>query len=92
MIARLFFLQIISSEYYLSLASRQQDYSAVLEPRRGNIYFQNKSGELITAADTKKGYDVYVNPRLLNETNADLEAIYEKLKNFFELDREYFFS
>lgn len=92
MIARLFFLQIISSEYYLSLASRQQDYSAVLEPRRGNIYFQNKSGELITAADTKKGYDVYVNPRLLNETNADLEAIYEKLKNFFELDREYFFN
>lgn len=92
LLVRLFFLQIISGEYYRSLASRQQGYSAVLEPRRGNIYFQNKSGELITAAGTKEGYDVFVNPRLLNATNADAEALYEKLGSFLKLDRAYFFN
>ncbi|MBI2628046.1 MAG: penicillin-binding protein 2 [Candidatus Niyogibacteria bacterium] len=102
LLARLFFLQIISGGYYQSVASRQRNYSAVLEPRRGNIYFQNKSGELITAAGTKEGYDIYINPRLLNETNADAEALYKKLEVIFplkadqplaeKLDREYFFN
>ena len=92
LLVRLFFLQVISGEYYQSLALRQQGYSAVLEPRRGNIYFQNKTGELITAASVKEGYDVYVNPRLLKETNVDPEALYERLNSFLKLDREYFFN
>ena len=63
-VGRLFFLQVISGDYYESLSSRQDSSSSLVSPRRGDIYLQGKNGELITIAGTKEGYSVYVSPKI----------------------------
>ncbi|MBI5742665.1 MAG: penicillin-binding protein 2 [Candidatus Niyogibacteria bacterium] len=87
---RLFFLQAVSGSYYRTLADRQAVKTNSLQPRRGSIYFQGKNGELVTAADTKTGYNIYINPRELLALNTDVNALYEKLNAIVPIDRAYF--
>ncbi|MCH7883162.1 penicillin-binding protein 2 [Patescibacteria group bacterium] len=72
---RLFFLQVVSRDYYESLAERQHASSFDLEARRGNIYFREKDGSLLSAAGTKSGFLLYVDPRKIE----DPERVYKKL-------------
>ena len=73
---RLFFLQIVSGPYYKTQASRQQNFSELLTPRRGEIYLRERSGELVPLATTKEGYLLYITPK----TITDAESLYAKLK------------
>lgn len=87
---RLFFLQIVSGDYYQVLAGRQHNYSKELAPRRGSIYIQNKEGERVAVAGVKEGYDIYVNPKMLNDRRADTDALFERISGIITMDRDYF--
>lgn len=88
LVARLFFLQVVSGAYYKTQASRQQNFSQILTPRRGEIYLQERSGELIPLASTKEGYFLYLNPEKLESP----EEVWGKISGIVELDREEFFE
>ncbi|MBI2024064.1 penicillin-binding protein 2 [Candidatus Giovannonibacteria bacterium] len=88
LILRLFFLQVVSGAYYKTQAQRQQNFSQVLTPRRGNIYLQERSGELIPLASTKEGYSIYINPKKL----IDADDAYAKLSKIIPLDKNDFLS
>lgn len=86
-IGRLFFLQVVSHDYYLSLAQRQHVASLDTEARRGNIYFREKDGNLLSAATTKAGYLLFIDPRKIK----DAGNVYEKLHTIIpEINREDF--
>ncbi|MDP3785034.1 MAG: penicillin-binding protein 2 [bacterium] len=85
---RLFFLQVASGGYYTTQAARQQNFSQVLTPRRGNIFLREKSGELAPVASTKEGYLVYINPKKLTAP----ETTYEKLSALTKLDQADFLA
>jgi cell division protein FtsI/penicillin-binding protein 2 len=83
---RLFFIQIISGDYYEAQAARQQNFSQIIAPRRGNIYLKTKTGELATLATTKEGYLLYINPRILKNP----EDSYEQLNAILPIEKEDF--
>ena len=85
---RLFFLQVVSGAYYKTQAQRQQNFSQILTPRRGEIYLRERSGELIPVATTKEGYLLFINPKKLKNP----EAVLEKLSTIVTLDKEDFLS
>lgn len=88
-VGRLFFLQVVSAQYYQTLAERQNLASLDLTPRRGNIYLQEKDGGLFAAANTKSGFLVYIDPRKL----ADAETVYQRLASIIpEINREDFLN
>ena len=80
---RLFFLQVIKYPYYQNLAKKQQGFTQILEPKRGDIYFKSKEGNLVKAATTKVGALVYLNMKNLK----DPEMVYSKLNAITPLDR-----
>ncbi|MBI4059691.1 penicillin-binding protein 2 [Candidatus Giovannonibacteria bacterium] len=86
--ARLFFLQVVSGSYYKTQAQRQQNFSQILTPRRGNIYMRERSGELMPVVSTKEGYLAYINPKKLQNP----KAVYEKLSGIITLDEKDFFE
>ena len=85
-IARLFFLQVVSGEYYKTQASRQQNFSQILTPRRGEIYLSDRKGNLLSLASTKEGYLLFINPKKIKEP----EAVLAKLNPLVPLERENF--
>ena len=54
-----------------------------MEPKRGDIYFKSKEGNLVKAATTKVGALVYLNMKNLK----DPEMVYSKLNAITPLDR-----
>lgn len=84
--ARLFFVQIIRYQVYRDLAKKQQWFSEILEPKRGDIYYKNKNGELVKAAATKIGALLYLNTKLLT----DPENVFNKLNVITPIDRVLF--
>jgi len=85
-IACLFFLQVVSGEYYKTQASRQQNFSQILTPRRGEIYLSDRKGNLLSLASTKEGYLLFINPQKIKEP----EAVLAKLNPLVPLERENF--
>ncbi|MDP3935189.1 MAG: penicillin-binding transpeptidase domain-containing protein, partial [Candidatus Giovannonibacteria bacterium] len=83
---RLFFIQIVSYQAYRDLAKKQQGFSEILEPKRGDIYYKNKNGELVKAAATKIGALLYLNTKLLKEP----ENVFNKLSAVTPIDRVLF--
>src|SRR3989338_7688172 len=85
-IARLFFLQVVSGEYNKPQASRQQNFSQILTPRRGEIYLSDRKGNTLSLASTKEGYLLFINPQKIKEP----EAVLAKLNPLVPLERENF--
>lgn len=86
LVVRLFFLQVLAGAYYDTLASRQQNSSQILTPRRGEIYLRERNGELLPLASTKEGYLLYLNPRLLKNPT----EVYQKLSALVTIPEENF--
>lgn len=86
--ARLFYVQIVKHTDYLKMAISQQQFSAVLLPGRGTVYFrEDNTGNLISAATTQKGYTLYIDNRYFkNPENAftALNAITPIDRNVFD--------
>ena len=92
-VGRLFFLQIVSGDYYQTLAERQQISAQVILPRRGEIEFQKKGKELVSAATTRSGFLLYVNPSKLENASTTYHVISEIVSEHgLTIDPEVFFS
>ncbi len=85
-ILRLFFIQVLHHKQYSDLAKRQQNLKVDAEPRRGDIYFQNKDGTTLTAATTKEGFLLYLNTKALQNPN----ETYSALNEIVSIDKEVF--
>ncbi len=88
LIAKLYFLQIVSGDEYSSQADRQSLSPGSKTFERGSIFLTTKDGELVTAASQTSGFLVALNPSVLIDPN---EA-YDKIKNILEFDHDTFFA
>lgn len=87
-VGRLFFLQVSSADEYRNAAERQHTIATLTTPRRGNIFFEDRSGRLIPVAVTKRVYMLTGNPQKMQ----DLEKSYNLLSAITEIDRVDFFA
>lgn len=86
LIIRLYYLQVVRSEYYTVRAEDQYVQTKPDLYNRGSIFFTTKTGELVSAASIKTGYTLSVNPTQIS----DPAAVYEALVKHLPLDREQF--
>lgn len=84
-IYRLFFLQVIEKDIYQTLASGQHQIYKELIPQRGEIYMQDKSGELHTLAQNKDLYFLFAVPSEFDKHPLDVIV---PLQEYFEWDEE----
>ena len=89
MIVRLYFLQIVYGENYNEKADRQYTSISVDTYDRGSIFFQDKKGNLISAASLKTGYILALNTKLM-ATNT--EMYYKKISEIIPIDAGSFYS
>jgi cell division protein FtsI/penicillin-binding protein 2 len=68
-IARLFYLQILSGEYYKNEAEKKYSEQRPNDSLRGDIFYTKKDGVKVSAATTVSGYRVMVQPALLSPEN-----------------------
>lgn len=85
-LTRLFWVQVIHSEFYANAANRQYVTPASGVYERGTVYFTHKDGELIRAATQVSGFKLVIAPSKLG----DVEATFTKLSETVDLDREDF--
>ena len=89
MVTRLYFLQVVHGQNYSDKADRQYTSISVDTFDRGSIYFQNKGGDLISAASLKTGYILAVNTKLIA---TDTEMYYKKISGIIPIDAGTFYS
>lgn len=91
-VGRLFFLQITHAEYYRAQAERQHAIALLTTPRRGDIYFMDKTGRLVPAASTRRVYALSGNPHMIGDVDRTYTALAEVLPiqrdDFFRLARD----
>src|SRR3989338_9791358 len=75
-LGRLFFLQVVSANYYQTLAERKHLASLDLTPRRGSIFLKEKDGGLFPVANTKSGFFVYIDTRRIEDAEKYYEALF----------------
>lgn len=85
---RLYFLQVVNGDSFVSDAQRQNINENTISYNRGEIYFENQTGELIPAAISRSGFTVAINPKIIK----DPEEIYKILNEILVLDKEEFFA
>ncbi len=83
---RLFFVQIVNGADYAQEAQNQYTTSTQDSFDRGEIFFREKDGQLVSAATLKSGFTVAVNPKIL--TNP--EDAYNKISAILPLDEKIF--
>lgn len=86
MLGRLYFVQIVHGESFVSLAERQYINENTILYNRGEIYFQSKTGETIPAAISRSGFTVSINPQIIK----DPESVYGYLSKVLVLDKDEF--
>ena len=82
---RLYTLQVINYGYYRNLANKQHQYKKEIFPRRGDIFLQEKNGELFTAATDRDLKTVFAVP--LEIAREEVDELSEKLAEILALDR-----
>ncbi|MDP1629047.1 MAG: penicillin-binding protein 2, partial [bacterium] len=65
--SRLFFLQVSRHEWYFAQAREQHQFSKIISPQRGEIYAQNKFGEIFPLAVNKNFDLVFAVPKEIKE-------------------------
>lgn len=92
LLVRLFFIQVISADYYQSLAERQHVASRELAPRRGDIFLHDRKGA-VTAATTRSGWLLYADARKIEDADETFGRLTEALKGTsFRVDQGRFFA
>ncbi len=88
LVTNLYIIQIVKGQIYKEKAERQ--YVSPMESvfDRGNIYFSNKDGTIISAATLKSGFTLVINPKKLNNPR---EA-YDKLSAIIPIDEAKFLA
>lgn len=81
-------LQVVQNNLYLDKADGQYLSAQGGLFERGNIFFQNKDGSLVSAATLKSGFTVAINPQILKNP----EVAYQKLNDILPTDHDIFIS
>ncbi len=89
MIIRLYFLQVVNGGDYNDKADRQYTSISVDTFNRGNIFFENKNTDLISAASIKTGYVLALNTKMMA---TDTEMYYKKISAIIPIDADIFYS
>ena len=89
LVAKLYFLQIISGEEFKQRAEHQY-VAGINFFDRGSIFFTTKDGTLVPAATVKLGFIIHINPGIIR--NNDLEKVYESINSIVPVEREVFFT
>lgn len=84
LIAKLFYVQIVHSEFYSDKADHQYATPSGDIYERGTIYFTQKDGELVSAATQISGYKMAINPSKIT----DAESLYENISKIVPLDHD----
>ncbi len=88
LIGRLYVLQIVDNDLYISKADRQYSSTSQKIFSRGNIFFQNKDGSLVSAATLQSGFIIAINPQILKNP----EEAYVKLNELLPVDHDVFIA
>ena len=72
---RLYYLMVDRYDYYADKALRNQTRTTVVAADRGKIYDRNMN----ILADAQSVENVYLNPRELKQSKADIPAVAQKL-------------
>jgi cell division protein FtsI/penicillin-binding protein 2 len=88
-IARLYFLQVVSGDNYAEKADRQYVSIAGNTFDRGSIFFKDKKNNLISVAGLGTGYVIALNNRT---TATDTSEYFSKLSKFLPIDASDFYS
>ncbi len=88
LVCRLYFLQVVNGEAFSNQADRQYSSPNKSIFSRGTVYFQDKEGELVSAATLKTGYTLAINPSILENE----KEIFSKLNEIVEIDAGTFFN
>lgn len=84
-VSTLYYLQIIRGGFYKDKANHQYIRpSNVFD--RGDIFFTQKDGTLITSAGIKSGFDLIINPKILENP----EGVYKKINGIVPIDHDAF--
>jgi len=84
LISRLFMLQVVHSRSYSKEANRQYVTPSSDIFERGTIFFQDKNGELVSAATQTLGFKLAIEPNKIK----DIENVYKQLSTVIKVDRE----
>jgi cell division protein FtsI/penicillin-binding protein 2 len=82
-VARLFYLQVIKHDYYVTMANQEHQKKFVVPAVRGSLYFRDGS-EVVPAVLNSTVYTLYADP---NEVN-DPEKIANIVSSVLGLDRD----
>lgn len=87
LVARLFFIQVKEHDFYEAKADRQYNSYKSKETIsiRGDVYFKEANGTLISAATIKEGFLAALNPKLIS----DGEFACNKASEIIELDKDF---
>ena len=77
-VVRLFFIQIVQADYYVSQADRQYLRPSVGVFDRGSIFAEKRDGTVFSLAGLKTAYIVALNPKQLVTLGTKPEEIYQK--------------
>jgi stage V sporulation protein D (sporulation-specific penicillin-binding protein) len=87
LVGRLYVLQIVDNDFYINKADRQYSSSNNVFSR-GTIFFENKDGDLVSAATLKSGFIIAVNPEILK----DPEFVYQKVNEIMPTEHDAFIT
>ncbi len=91
LVVKLYSVQIVHYDDFADRADRQYQRSSGTVFNRGTIYFSTKDGNLISAATLKTGFNVAINPKILQKSNAEgIAEVFKKLSAILEIDEQDF--
>jgi len=85
---KLFFLQIIRNDYYSNIADRQYSTPPSDIFERGNIYFTQKDGNIVSAASQTTGFKLAINTTKI----IDAENVFNQLSAIVEINHDDFIA
>ena len=85
---RLYFIQVVYGESFVSDAQRQNVNENTVLYNRGNIYFQSQAGENVPAAISRSGFTIAINPQIIKNS----EKVYKSLQSNFDFRQRRIFS
>jgi cell division protein FtsI/penicillin-binding protein 2 len=86
-LARLYYVQVVSHDYYADRATRQYVHTVRDLYDRGTIYFSSKDGARVSAASVQQGYIMAANPTLITDAVSTCEQLVAVASSTFTMDR-----
>lgn len=86
LIARLYYLQVVKSGFYVARGESQYVHTVQDLYDRGTIYFTTRDGERVSAATVQSGYVLALDPSKVQNP----EELYQKLQPYLLIDHDIF--